>query len=432
MLQIIQGMYFRPVPLNTKLHRAVFYTNLCAFREEVVDLQFSRILPSTNFQGVRSLTIEAKEQLEAVTRTGGREILLATSGHELLDDIADVIAFSLNVVCVRDYDMAHRLISRDGDERRHLRGPASILRQTFNSMVVLTDERIANLDAFLRTLISLKRKSYEAAIRVIRQIVDATQIVDEDATLAYTLMVAALESLGQAAEPQDALWDEYEPQKRARIDEATKGLSLVRKSRIQTAVLANEHLALQRRFVAFVLKHVQPSFYRGEAVGAIRPIAAGDLPRALRQAYAIRSRNVYALEGLDPEVWMVAQQADTALARSCLVLSLEGLARLCRHVVRRFIDVAPKGVDPDFDYRLALPGMIRAQLAPQYWIHDAAGFNRKSAPAYLNGMIEYLIEGLSKRSESALVDMGAILDRIDRSAPGLTKRDDRLAMAGIM
>jgi hypothetical protein len=210
------------------------------------------------------------------------------------------------------------------------------------------------------------------------------------------------------------------------------GLSQQRKDQVRAAIMANEHRALQRRFVAFVLSHVEPGFYRSEAIGAVRPIAAAELPGALRQAYAIRSRNVHGLENLAPEVWMAADRADTADVDGTTVLSLEGLARLARHVVWRFIERAPKGTDVSFNYRSALPGIIRVRMAAQYWIHDSTGFDRKSAPAFLDGMIEFLIEGMSKRSEAGLVDMTAVLEKIEQTALGLSDRSDRLPMAGIV
>ncbi|WP_443478349.1 hypothetical protein ACLIMP_22010 [Novosphingobium aerophilum] len=433
MLQIVQGRYFRDVPLTDTTHRGIFYTNLRAFGDRNARIfPFGRLLPSTTHHGIGSFTVEAIERLESQSEDGQREVLAATSGDQLLEEIAAVISFCTNVVCVRDVDMARRLISHQENPNANQQGPASILRQTFDKTVVFSEYHVTDIDQFMRSLIALNRKSYEAAIRAIRQIVDAMLIVDEDSSLAYTLMVAALESLGQASEPEVALWSEYDPRKRARIDEATKGLCETRELRIRTAILANEHLSLQRRFVAFVIGHVEPSFYREEAIGAVRPIAAAELPSALRQAYAIRSRNVHALENLAPEIWMAADRADTAFAEGKTLLSLEGLARLCRHVVRRFVERAPCDADHDFNYRSALPGIFNMRLASQYWVHQAAGFNRHSAPAYFDGMVEFLIEGMSGRSEAGLVDMGAVLDVIERSALGLSDREDRLPMAGMM
>lgn len=432
MLQIVQGGYFRPVPLTDTLHRSVFYTNLRTFHDQELELVFGRLLSSTTFGLTRTLTVEARERLETLAEDGTLDVLAATSGDQLLDEIADVIAFHLNVVCVRDHDTARRLIALGDGEATRMRGPASILRQTFDATVILTDEMVAKLDGFLRELIALERGPYEAAMRALRQVVAATLIVHEDATLAYTLMVAALESLGQVAEPHTAAWSEYDYAKRLRIDRATEGLDEGRRNVIRAAVLANEHIGLQRRFVAFVLDHIEPRFYREEAINAIRPISAPKLSMALRQAYAIRSRNVHALTRIAPEMFLASDQSDTAWVDGDTLLGLEGLARLSRHVIRNYVERAPKGVTKDFNYRSALPGIIHGRLAPQYWIHDAAGFDHKSAPEYLDGMLSFLVEGISGRSEAGLVNMNGVLDKIEVLAAGLADRRQRLPMAGIM
>lgn len=432
MLQIVQGAYFRDVPLTDELQRAVCYTNLRAFRAQDLTFVFGRLLPSTAFRGPRTVTIEAREQLEAVGWKGDREILAATSGDQLIDEIAAVVSFAVNVTCVRDGDMARRLIAAREDAGASRTGAASLLRRTFDATVILKDEDVVDLDRFVRTLVALERPSYEAAMRAIRRIVDATHIVEESPDLAYTLMVAALESLGQTATPRPATWGEYDTTKRERIDVATVGLDVEARDRIREAVLANEHLGLQRRFVAFVLDHVEPSFYRDEALGAIRPIAATELPNALRIAYAIRSRSMHTLAELERELWMAADRSDTQVLKEGKALALEGLARLSRHVIRRFVERGPASVDATFNYRSALPGIMSMRLAPQYWMHGAGGFDQKSAPAYFDAMLGFLIEALAGRSEAGLVDMTGVLDKIETLAMGLANRDDRLAMAGIM
>ena len=75
---------------------------------------------------------------------------------------------------------------------------------------------------------------------------------------------------------------------------------------------------------------------------------------------------------------------------------------------------------------------MRGRWAPQYWIHQADGFTAKSAPVFLDGMVSFLIEGLSGRSEAGLTPMTAVLDKIEKIAPGISKAADRIPMAGIM
>ena len=62
------------------------------------------------------------------------------------------------------------------------------------------------------------------------------------------------------------------------------------------------------------------------------------------------------------------------------VFTLAGLWRLVSHVVRRYVADADKVAPEPWDYRNALPGIVDAQLAPQYWIWQAGDSRRSGAP----------------------------------------------------
>lgn len=104
---------------------AEFSTRTCVPSEIAARafLAFGKLLPSAAFHGIGSLTVEATEQRETLTEDGEREVLSATSSDQLLDEIATVISFCLNVVCVRDHDMTRRLISGMKAEARKCRVP---------------------------------------------------------------------------------------------------------------------------------------------------------------------------------------------------------------------------------------------------------------------------------------------------------------------
>ncbi|MFD0937159.1 hypothetical protein ACFQ12_18500, partial [Methylobacterium trifolii] len=170
----------------------------------------------------------------------------------------------------------------------------------------------------------------------------------------------------------------------------------------------------------------------GNYVAAIRPITATDLPNALRQAYTIRSRNVHALEGISRELWFIGDRSDTAYLDSGTVLTPEGLARLSRHVIRRFVERQPTDFDTTFNYRSALPGIVSVRLASRYWIGNSSGFNPDTAGDYFSGLLDCFIEVLSGRDNAGLVDMSAVLESIEGTALSISKRKDRLPMAGIM
>jgi hypothetical protein len=343
--------------------------------------------------------------------------MVATGGQELISDVAAVLAFALNVTWTTDFDLMRRLVpaALSGQRRR---GPASQVQRTFDPQVLLTDDDIADAAAFSTRLLALSRADYERAIRAVRGVVDATLLIADDVTLAYTLFVAAIESLAVTASAPPTTWDAFDGRKRRLIESALEDLSEPQADRVRSAVLEADALGLSRKFRAFALDHVQPSFYRAEAVGALRPIRAEALPHALDFAYRVRSRQVHALEQLVPEMWAMTDRADAITIDSRQVLSLEGLNRLCRHVIRRYVERASTDLDGAFNYRTALPGIVRMPLAPQYWIAQAGGLLVDRAPAVFHGFLEVLLPLLRGDSKELPVDMTDVLERVEKVLPG--------------
>jgi hypothetical protein len=186
MLQIVTGMYFRPgVSLNSTVHRAVLYTNRGFLRGDEVELPVGRFLPSTGFSLVSTVTLSVSERLEAVLPDGSNATLIATSGTELIDDLADVLSFALNAVFSRDHDLVHRLVGDQTAQRRRLSAPNQ-LRGTFDQLLFVTDAEIDDVRQFMTRLVALRRSEFEAAMKAIRRIVRAWQKVADDPTIAYT------------------------------------------------------------------------------------------------------------------------------------------------------------------------------------------------------------------------------------------------------
>src|SRR5690606_29975039 len=131
-----------------------------------------------------------------------------------------------------------------------------------------------------------------------------------DVTLAYTLFVAALESLAKEAPSPEITWNDFDPAKRKLIDAACGDLSDDQANKVRDAVLQMDMLALRRKFQGFVLDHTTEAFYRAGATGSTNPIRAVELPKALDFAYQVRSKTVHELRDLGPELRDLAQQHD--------------------------------------------------------------------------------------------------------------------------
>lgn len=417
MLQIATGMYFRQgAQLHETTHRTTAYSNGFRIDRDPIVLPFATLHFDTGIAAFTPVTIEVVDRLEASDddRTFG---IIATGGEELIDDVATLLAFTTNTTWSTDRDLVRRLVPPVVSNRPG-RGPASQLRRTFDPQILLTDDDLHDAAAFGMQLLALRRPAYERAIRAIRTVVDATVLIADDVTLAYTLYVAALESLAVDTIAAPSTWQNYDSRKRALLDPILGLLGREQAESVRTAILEADALGLARRFQAFTVNHLEPSFFRAEAVGAHRPITDAALPRALQFAYRVRSAQVHALQQLAPEMWAIGDRSDTLPFEGQTVLSLEGLNRLCRHVIRRYVERAPTGVDTSFDYRAALPGQVRMQLAPQYWIWQADGMTIAEGPRRFNGFLELLLPVLRGDEGDALVDMTDVLAAIEKLLPG--------------
>ncbi len=432
MLQIVTGMYFRSgVRLNSAVHRAVLYTNRGFLGREEIELPVGKLLSSTGFQPVSTVTISVTEQLEAVLPDGTDDIRIASGGTELIDDLADVLSFVLNAVFSRHHDLVHRLVS-ESLAHRGSSSAASQLRGTFDPLLTVTAAELEQVRTFMTKLLATRRPEFEAAIMAIRRIVRAWQKVADDPTIAYTDIVAALESLsaGDQAVPAPA-WQNVDGRKRKIIDLALEGVEEDTAGRVRQAVMDAERAGVKMRFVEFVLANVSPAFFREEAVDAIRPIRGADLRRAVRLAYDIRSRNLHSLTDLPPEAWVLSDRADTVSPPGIgTMLSLEGLSRLARHVVRSYVASAPTGTDDTFNWRAAVPGQLKVELAPEYWVWTAGGLAEESATRYLDGFIRLLLDVHAGRRQG-VVNMDGVLARIETLVPRIAASPARTALIAL-
>lgn len=442
MLQVVTGKYFRDVPLHETTHRRVLFTNAKILSPHI-DLPMAQLHPATDLHAVTTLWVELFERLEAVGPDGSEEILLSTGGDELLDDVASVLSFALNATFSTKPEQINRLVPKRVDERDRST-PAHVLRRTFDPGLFIQEHEVQELIQFIGQLVALNRKNYVSAMRAIRQVVSASERVLDDPTLAYTMYVAALESLSSDVAAPPVTWEALDSRKRRLIDASLEGLAEQNAERVRSAVLEAERAGATRRFLAFVLGSVSPSYYREEASAAIRPLSAFDLERALKRAYDIRSKNVHGLEGLPPEAWIYTNGAESVNpAGRGLMLSLEGLNRLCRHVIRAYV-ARSSTVEPRvFEYRSMLPNVLRFAWAPEIWVGVANNVSEQSAARYFEGFLEVLISTLGSsavesaeapepsRNRTISVDMRPVLNRIEDILPRVAHPSARRSLIAI-
>lgn len=391
MLQIAAGRFFRPdVPLNETEHRYTVYSNACFIGGPPIPLPVGEVIASTEMGLTSSAIIAVVDRLEQQRPDGTDDFLIATGGTDLVDDLAYLMTFALNRTVSRNHDQTLRLVTGRGEPRG--RSANDLFPELFEPRQTVQPDQWDDLGRFMNDLLSLSRDDFARGMRVIRNAVDATRRALDDPTGAYTDLVAALESISDGELSTQITWDRYDGSKRKILDATLVDLDQQVANRVRAAVLEAERAGLKRRFVSSTLARLSPDYYRDEAVGTVRPPRAPDIERMLGIAYDIRSRRSHVLEDLGEGVWLFTDGAETAYEpRFERVLTLAGLWRLIRHVVRRYVTDADKVQPAPWNYRDALPGIVEVPLAPQYWIWQADGLTVETATRRLDGFAEALI-----------------------------------------
>lgn len=391
MLQIAAGRFFRPdVPLNETEHRYTVYSNAWFIGDPPIAFPVGEVIASTEMGHTSSAMIAVLDRLEQQRPDGTDDFMIATGGTNLVDDLAYVMTFVLNRTVSRNHDQTRRLVTGVGALRG--RSANDLFPELFEPRQTVQPDQWDDLRRFMNDLLCLSRDDFARVMRVIRNSVDATRRALDDPTGAYTDLVAALESISDDKLSTPVTWDRYDGSKRKIIDAVLTDVGQEVADRVRAAVLEADRAGLKRRFVSSTLARLSPDYYRDDAAGTVRPPRAPDLEQMLGVAYDIRSRRSHVLEDLGEGVWLFTDGAETAYEPSFeRVLTLAGLWRLIRHVVRRYVSDAEKVAPEPWDYRDALPGIVEMQLAPQYWIWQPGGLTAATATRRLDGFAEALI-----------------------------------------
>lgn len=414
MLQIVTGRFFRPVKLYETLHRGVLFTNYVTPDPIVFETPIGRILPSTRMTGAHTFTHEIVEKLEAVRPDGGMEALISTNGEELIADLAVVLSFVLDISCTTDAALLDRLTAVKSSRRAVRDRPAALAPRRFDEQVWGQDGDAERVNAFMSKLVSLERKTFEAVMRAMRQFVFAGDRLADDLSLAYVLLVMSIESLAQSFEGPAPEWADYDPGKAKAIDRALADASPAVAEAVRAAILANEHVAVSRRFRDFVGDHVTPAFFRDEAVGRKQPPSRRQLGPAIERAYAMRSAYVHRLATIPAELWSLGGGGDTVTLDRRPHLTFAGLSRVARHAILQVVWRAEPVQTEAFDWRRSLPNIIWAPVAAQHWLGLPEALASVSAQQHLEAMLEQLVAWHFDRSDAPMIDLRRILDLIEQ------------------
>ena len=427
MLQIITGKFFVTDELYVTRQRGVLYTNYRCHMRDIITTAVGTLSPVTVRGDVGSFIYEVDERLEAVRPDGQREFLMAAGIEYLIEDFAAVVSFALNITCTPNIDLARRLTQSTRPSLGAPKLPKEYIGRVFDEEVNWAETDAGRLQSFITDLVGLERKNFKSVMRAIRRYVHGLHRISDDPDLAYSLLVASIESLAQDFDEFVPTWEDYSQNKRQEFDKVLADAPLGITEGIHNIILKNEHMALGRRYREFVLKHLDPSFFRAEAQAEANPVRSRTLPTVLESAYQSRSSYVHSLRELPRILTSVPSHSDVIMIGEKPVLSFHGLARIARHVIHHVVAHAVKVEHEVFDYRQDLPNTVQLPLADQFWMWQAEGYRQETARQYLSAFLRQLA-GFWGGGSAGITDIRPIIAKVERVVPGLAKPEQRLPL----
>lgn len=426
MLQICSGKIFqRDVEYRNNL-RGILYTNLRLNRDKKLDTEVGSLLSTSSLGQSNAIVYELEELIEASGQGAG--VLISHGIEPYVLDFSAIISFALNCTASPSYTLTDRLLGDQRGVSTHST-PKQVVKRVFDKDVYCNDKDEEHLLKLIKHLIGLKRHTYLGVMSSIRTYVTGMQRIADDFELAYTLLVASIESLAQNFDGHKASWLDYDQRKRRLIDSALSDADKTVSEKVRATLLDIEHTSLSRRFRDFSLENISPSYYREEAVNVLNPISKNDLSKALSNAYQARSQYIHNLRKLPDQLTTANTYTETCRINKKTWLTIQGLSRLARHVITEFIMRQPMVEKETYDYSLERAGIVQMPMAPQYWV-GRPNLYQGAGSMKLEGFLSQLFNHMATDPKAVVTDLTELLTVVEGKVNEL-KKDDKLSFIAL-
>lgn len=406
MLQIISGKFFESSDRFAYDAKGILYSNFAWVQP--IKTCVATLEPVDTYASVSSYVVCYVNQIEKEQppRAG---VLVRTGDAEIIEQFQILCGFGLKSFFHQDKDTVaiscrdYRLSSSDDV-------PSSFIPRIFSRQINGTSEEIDLFVKFTEDVIALKRDVYKRLISSLRSYTHALQIISHNIDLSYSLFVYSMEALAQNFDKYAAVWDDYHDEVRSELDNVLTNVSSEIAEGVRKILLRNSNLRATRRFIRFVTSHIDKEFFIKEAPVGYTAIKRSELERALKNAYLMRSKFAHQLQPIQDQLrYPNFIKGDVFRISGEPFLSIAGLARISHHVLTNFVRRSEKVEKERILWRNELPGIIRMEMAPEYWIWKHEGLKPEHATSKLSGFLSQLETALI--SKKPLTDIRKLLEK---------------------
>ncbi|MGH4137939.1 hypothetical protein [Clostridium sp.] len=234
---------------------------------------------------------------------------------------------------------------------------------------------------------------------------DAIITINYNLELAYTMIVASIESLATEFDNYDTQWQDCLMQKnrRKRLDSILESIDYCYSKEIKDVIIEDTHARLGMRYRLFILKYISDKYYEERVSENILKCKESLLERAIKNSYQLRSSYIHALESM-PNIIKYGGNSEVYSSNEGDFFTFSGIVRITKFVIKEFIYNEEKLEKEDIDYFNRLPGTIEVKLASEYWINKVGNYEIKTSKIYYQGLLEYISAGDYKEKGFILLE----------------------------
>ena len=424
MLQIITGKFFKAEERHISEGKGVLHSNYRWYLP--IDTCVGKLEPLGTRAALTTYLYTFTNQIE---KQRGNFSIVRTGDGEIIEQFRLLCAFGLRATFAEDRSWVAHFCRSGTVGQSDEYAPSQLLPRYFAPRLEGTLEEAQEFATIVAKTVSLSRSDFLSVITALQAFNGALEVVGSSVDLAYSMLVYALESLSQKYIEYEPQWADFDDRTRrklepwlAKVDDETAGA-------VRNALLVDAHLKLRARFQEFICTYVEDSFFTVEAERRAFPLQQPELRRAVRNIYDVRSAYVHELTPLMNQLRLPQiAEGDVFRWEGEPHLTFSGVVRLADHVIRTLIRRLSSVENEDFNWRDALPGIVRLNVAPQYWIHQAPGFRGDTASEYFGGFLEHFV-GSALQGES-ICGMNAVMEKIEQNGTQ-GKEQDRRSMLSL-
>jgi len=366
MLQVISKKFFKSDNYHKTEVKTIIYSNVNLFHK--VETTIATLEPIETYNGITSYLLKFENVLEV--QSDSRFQLVSVGQGEVIEDLLACFSFYFNGIFESDKNFIENLIRNEQQNICDRSIPQKLLPEIFKRNMYIGEDKSEEFNNFINNLIGLPNEKYMKVIASIKQVKDAIITINYNLELAYTMIVAAVESLATEFDNYDSQWNDCLIQKnrRKKLDSIMKSIDNCYADEIRNIIIEDTHAKLGMRYKMFILKYISDKYYEERVGEDISKCKESLLERAIKNSYQLRSSYIHALESM-PNIIKHSGNSEVYRSNEGEFFTFNGIVRITKFVIKELIYSEEKLEMENIDYLNRLPGTMEAILALEYWMY---------------------------------------------------------------